>query len=143
MDKVVIAKVLMPGKILMVHDHDVAWYCRSIRRDVSRPCTWLYTPDASAGFMGGAILLLLLYRNDAQNRIGTSRGTLWFKEMMRPISHRTPVDPEWFRFMGFWLLLEHLSDVPFVGHCIIERVSCLRVTGTLEVPEPSVALRIV
>jgi hypothetical protein len=51
-------------------------------------------------------------------------------------------DREWLRFMGYWLLAEHLSDVPFVGHCVIEHVSCLRVTGTSDVLEPSVASRV-
>lgn len=51
-------------------------------------------------------------------------------------------DREWLRFMGYWLLLEHLADVPFVGHCVIECVSCLRVTGTSGVSEPSVASRV-
>jgi hypothetical protein len=35
----------------------------------------------------------------------------------------------WMGFMGRWLLAEHLSDVPFIGHCVIERVSCLRLTS--------------
>jgi hypothetical protein len=51
-------------------------------------------------------------------------------------------DRDWLRFMGYWLLLEHLADVPFVGHCVIERVSCLRVTGISGVSKPYVVSRV-
>jgi hypothetical protein len=47
-------------------------------------------------------------------------------------------EQEWLRFMGYWLLLEHLVDVSFIGHCVIERLSCLRVTGSTAFPEPVV-----
>jgi hypothetical protein len=43
---------------------------------------------------------------------------------------------EWLRFMGRWLLLESVADVRFVGHCIIEWISCLRLTGSRNLGEP-------
>lgn len=49
---------------------------------------------------------------------------------------------EWERFMGRWLLLEDLCDVRFVGHCIIEGVSCLRFSGTRAWPEPRVVAHV-
>ncbi len=32
--------------------------------------------------------------------------------------------PEWLRFMEYWLLFGKLSDVRFIGHCVIERIGC-------------------
>ena len=49
---------------------------------------------------------------------------------------------EWLPFMGGWLLLENLIDVRFIGHCIIERVSCLRLTGNSTWSEPRVVRRV-
>lgn len=51
-------------------------------------------------------------------------------------------EDQWLSFMGRWLLLEQLSDVRFIGHCIIERVSCLRLTGDEAWREPRVAARV-
>lgn len=51
-------------------------------------------------------------------------------------------DRDWLRFMAWWLLLENLADVRFIGHCILEQVSCLRLTGNDTFPEPRVAARV-
>jgi hypothetical protein len=49
---------------------------------------------------------------------------------------------EWVSFMSTWLLLEDLVDVRFIGHCLIERVSCLRLTGNAIWSEPKLARHI-
>jgi hypothetical protein len=51
-------------------------------------------------------------------------------------------DRSWLRFMGYWLLADHLIDGPFVGHCVIEGVSCLRVTAGPESSEPTIVKRV-
>lgn len=54
-----------------------------------------------------------------------------------------PVDErEWLRFMGRWLLLETIVDVRYVGHCIIELISCLRLTADDTLREPTAVARI-
>jgi len=51
-------------------------------------------------------------------------------------------ESEWLAFMGRWLLLEQHADVRFIGHCIIERVSCLRLTGNRVWRAPKAVARV-
>jgi hypothetical protein len=51
-------------------------------------------------------------------------------------------EAEWITFMATWALLEDLTDVRYIAHCLIERIGCLRVTGNEAWPEPVVVARI-
>jgi hypothetical protein len=79
---------------------------------------------------------------DACSRIGYSGWLLESHESYHFYGDDLVDEVEWLGFMGRWLLLEHFSDVRFIGHCVIERVSCLRLTGDEVWSEPRVAARV-